>query len=73
MKDFYDSLYSPPTPSFDMIRDPVLRKYARTKTAQNVVDLYATIFDTLRSERGGYDDLSFLSMAPEQVKTLLSV
>ena len=73
MKDFYDSLYSPPTPAFDMIRDPVLRKYARSKTAQNVVELYAKIYDTLRSDRGGYDDLSFLSMPPDQVKTLLSV
>ena len=73
MREFYDSLYSPPTPSFGMIRDPVLRKYARSKTAQNVVDLYVKIYDTLRSDRGGYDDLSFLSMPPDQVKTLLSV
>ena len=73
LKDFYDSLYSPPMPPFDQIRDPVLRKYARGKTAENVVEAYAKIYDALRSDRGGYDDLSFLSMSPEQVQTLLSV
>ena len=44
LKDFYDSLYSPPMPPFDQIRDPVLRKYARGKTAENVVEVYAKIY-----------------------------
>ena len=73
LKDFYDSLYSPPMPPFDQIRDPVLRKYARGKTAENVVEVYAKIYEALRSDRGGYDDLSCLSMSPNQVQTLLSV
>ena len=70
MKEFYTSLYSPPIPSFENIKDPVLRKMARTKIASNVVNLYDELYDDIISEKGGYDDMSFLGHTPDQVKTL---
>ena len=75
MKDFNNSLYSPPLPSFERIRDPVLRKYARTRCAENVVETYGVIYEGLRGEKGGYDrdSLSCLGHNPSQVKTLLSL
>ncbi|KAL3780419.1 hypothetical protein HJC23_004356 [Cyclotella cryptica] len=74
MKQFYSSLYSPPIPTFeDSIKDPELRKVARSKIAQRVVDKYREIFDAISSEKGGYSDLSFLGHDPDQVKTLLSM
>ncbi|CAJ1915089.1 unnamed protein product [Cylindrotheca closterium] len=75
MKEFYTSLYSPPIPSFEStIRDPSLRKSARKKIADSVCDSYKTLYDTMTtSERGGYDDLGFLSHTPEQVSTLFTL
>ena len=75
MKEFYSSLYSPPIPSFDsIIRDPTMRKLARTKIASNVCAKYAELYAAMTStEFGGYDDLSFLGHTPTQVQTLFSV
>ncbi|KAL7521409.1 hypothetical protein ACHAWX_006083 [Stephanocyclus meneghinianus] len=74
MKQFYSSLYSPPIPTFeDSIKDPELRKVARSKITQRVVDKYREMFDAITSEKGGYPDLSFLGHDPDQVKTLLSM
>ena len=74
MKQFYSSLYSPPIPTFeDSIKDPELRKVARSKTAQTVVNEYRDLYEAITSEKGGYADLSFLGHDPEQVKTLLSL
>ena len=75
MKEFYSSLYSPPIPSFDsIIRDPTMRKLARTKIASNVCAKYAELYEAMTStEFGGYDDLSFLGHTPTQVQTLFSV
>jgi len=87
-KRFYASLYSPPIPSFEEMKDPILRRQSRTKTASNVAEgrflfysystlqfcaAYEVIYHTLKSDRGGYDDLSFLLHSPHQVKTLLSI
>ena len=72
LKDFYASLYSPPLPSFDLIKDPVLRKLARSKIASNVVDIYEEFYNAVRSENGGYDNTSFLGHTPLQVRTLFS-
>ena len=73
MKDFYTSLYSPPIPSFDDIKDPVLRKLARSKISQNVVAVYEELYQDITSpDKGGYDDLSFLGHTPQQVKTLFT-
>ena len=73
-KEFYASLYSPPLPSFEGIKDPLLRKYVRGKTADAVADAYRSIYLVITDEqKGGYDDLSFLGHDPDQVKTLLSL
>lgn len=74
MKHFYSSLYSPPIPTFeDSIKDPELRKVARSKTAKRVVNDYQILYEAITSEKGGYSDLSFLGHNPDQVKTLLSI
>eukprot|EP00985_Skeletonema_marinoi_P034347 scaffold43737_cov204-Skeletonema_marinoi.AAC.2 len=74
MKKFYSSLFSPPIPTFeDVIKDAQLRKIARSRTAQIVIDLYQEVYGALSSERGGYSDLSFLEHDPNQVKALLSL
>jgi hypothetical protein len=74
MKKFYSSLFSPPIPTFeDIIKDPELRKIARSKTARRVVDVYQELYDAITSEKGGYADVSFLGHGPDQVKTLLSL
>ena len=74
MKKFYSSLFSPPIPTFEnTIKDPELRKIARSKTAQRVVAVYQELYEAMRSDKGGYTDVSFLGHDPEQVKTLLSL
>jgi len=75
MKEFYTSLYSPPIPSFEsIIKDPSLRKEARKKIADSVCASYKMLYETMTiSERGGYDDLGFLSHTPEQVSTLFTL
>jgi hypothetical protein len=74
MKQFYSSLFSPPIPTFeDAIKDAELRKTARSRTAEIVIDVYQSVYDALNSERGGYADLSFLAHDPSQVKALLSL
>mmetsp|Transcript_8424 Transcript_8424/g.10653 ORF Transcript_8424/g.10653 Transcript_8424/m.10653 type:complete len:875 (+) Transcript_8424:213-2837(+) len=72
MKKFYESLYDPPYPSYENIKDPVLRKRARNKIAENVVEVYREIYEMVTSEQGGYGDMTFLGHSPEQVKALLS-
>ena len=73
MKQFYSSLFSPPIPTFEEIKDPELRKFARSKTALRVVDVYRELYDAITSEEGGYADFAFLGHDPDQVKTLLSL
>jgi len=75
MKEFYSSLYSPPIPSFEnTIKDPTLRKLARSKIAIRVCECYESIYDAmLKSDIGGYDDTSFLGHQPQQVNTLFTV
>jgi hypothetical protein len=73
LKEFYSSLYSPPLPSFDYIKDPVLRKYSRSQTARKVLETYEELYTTLTGEMGGYENTSFLGHNPDQVKTLLSL
>ena len=72
VKEFYASLYSPPLPSFESMKDPVLRKLARQKISASVVDVYAELYDAVVSDKGGYSDTSFLGHTPDQVKTLFS-
>mmetsp|Transcript_23235 Transcript_23235/g.56046 ORF Transcript_23235/g.56046 Transcript_23235/m.56046 type:complete len:883 (+) Transcript_23235:32-2680(+) len=74
MKKFYSSLFSPPIPTFeDTIKDPELRKIARSKTAERVAEVYRELHEAITSEKGGYADLAFLGHDPNQVKTLLSL
>eukprot|EP00584_Thalassiosira_punctigera_P001332 CAMPEP_0172527940 /NCGR_PEP_ID=MMETSP1067-20121228/2473_1 /TAXON_ID=265564 ORGANISM="Thalassiosira punctigera, Strain Tpunct2005C2" /NCGR_SAMPLE_ID=MMETSP1067 /ASSEMBLY_ACC=CAM_ASM_000444 /LENGTH=900 /DNA_ID=CAMNT_0013311771 /DNA_START=50 /DNA_END=2752 /DNA_ORIENTATION=+ len=74
MGKFYSSLFSPPIPTFeDTIKDPELRKVARSKTAARVADVYRELYEAITSEKGGYADLAFLGHNPDQVKTLLSL
>jgi hypothetical protein len=75
MREFYSSLYSPPIPSFEnTIKDPTLRKLARTKIARSVCDRYTSLYEEMiRPDPGGYDDLSFLGHTPQQVHTLFTV
>jgi hypothetical protein len=70
MTKFYESLYNPPLPSYENIKDPVLRKYARNNVVQNVVGAYEKIYVMVKGDEGGYNDLSFLKHDPSQVKTL---
>jgi hypothetical protein len=74
MKEFYSSLYSPPLPSLEAtIKDPVVRKSARSKIAGKVCDTYSELYNSMISTgKGGYDDVSFLGHKPEQVNTLFS-
>lgn len=74
MKEFYASLYSPPLPSLEtVIKDPVLRKTARSKIAAKVCETYGELYASISSSgKGGYDDVSFLGHTPDQVKTLFS-
>ena len=72
IKDFYASLYSPPLPSLEtQVKDPLLRKKARSKIAHNVGVLYSDMYASI-SNSGGYEDISFLVHSPDQVNTLFS-
>jgi len=74
LTEFYASLYAPPLPLYETWKDPVLRKYARSKVAHNVAQAYTTIYNAISSpDIGAYTDLSFLGHEPEQVKALLSL
>jgi len=73
MKVFYSSLFSPPLPAFNMMKDPELRNASRAKTAANVVEAYKKIYDAVTGEGADDYDLTFLGHNPDQVKTLLSV
>lgn len=70
VKEFYSSLYSPPSPRFESIKDPVLRKYSRSKTGEKVADGYRGLYDAITIDRGGYDGLTFLGHNPDEVVTL---
>lgn len=73
MKEFYSSLYSPPLPSLSSIKDPVVRKSARSKIAGKVCETYTELYNSMMSTgKGGYDDVSFLGHRPDQVNTLFS-
>ncbi len=74
MGEFFSSLYSPPLPSFEsIIKDPTLRKLARSKIAANVCSAYEALYeDMTKHDKGGYDDLSFLGHTPQQVITLFT-
>jgi hypothetical protein len=72
IKEFYASLYSPPFPSLEtLVKDPVLRRTARSKIAASVCDTYAGLYESIL--QGGYDDVSFLGHTPDQVTTLFSL
>lgn len=72
MKDFYASLFSPPLPSLESaVKDPVMRRTARSKIASNICDTYAEIYEDMQTS-GGYEDLSVLGHSPAQVRTLFS-
>ena len=71
MKDFYSSLFSPPLPSLEAsVKDPSMRRTARSKIASNICETYAGLYEDLQT--GGYEDLSVLGHTPAQVKTLFS-
>jgi hypothetical protein len=74
MKDFLASLYSPPLPSLESaIKDPLFRKRARVKIAENVCQTYAELYADITSvSKGGYEDVSSLGHTPDQVKRLFS-
>lgn len=72
MKDFYASLFSPPLPSLESsVKDPVMRRKARSKIASNICLTYAGLYEDMHNS-GGYEDLSVLGHTPAQVKTLFS-
>jgi conserved oligomeric Golgi complex subunit 6 len=78
IKDFYASLYSPPLPSLETaVKDPLLRRTARSKIAARVVDAYDELYrhiTTAANEGGEYlDVVNVLGHTPDQVRTLLSV
>jgi len=71
MKVFYSSLFNPPLPHFDTIKDQNLKLASRKKTAKNVAGVYEKFYEAVMKE-GAYDDLQ-LGHTPEQVRTLLSL
>ena len=72
MKDFYASLFSPPLPSLEStVKEPVMRRMARSKIASNICQTYAELYEDMHG-LGGYEDLSVLGHTPDQVKTLFS-
>jgi hypothetical protein len=72
MKVFYASLFNPPLPHFDTIKDADLKLQSRKRTAKNVAEVYERIYDTVMNDKSGYDNLN-LGHTPEQVRTLLSL
>lgn len=72
MKVLKTTLYDPPIPSYSNIKDPVLRKYARNKVADNVVAVYAKLHNLVQSEKGGYSNKTFLPYDPSQIKAMIS-
>jgi hypothetical protein len=76
VRDFYSSLYSPPLPSLETtVKDPLLRKRARSQIAKEVASVYSKLYQAYHENatvEGGYDDLSFWQHKPEQVNTLFS-
>jgi hypothetical protein len=72
LKEFYASLYSPPLPSLETIKDANIRKLARSCVAQNVCKLYGELYEAIMMSGSGYADTSFLGHSPDQVNTLFS-
>lgn len=76
VRDFYASLYSPPLPSLETtVKDPLLRKRARSQIAVEVAAVYSKLYQAFHENanvEGGYDDLSYWQHSPEQVNTLFS-
>mmetsp|Transcript_27832 Transcript_27832/g.43187 ORF Transcript_27832/g.43187 Transcript_27832/m.43187 type:complete len:744 (+) Transcript_27832:58-2289(+) len=73
LKAFYSSLYAPPLPQFEGIKDQKVRHDARSQTVTGVVNAYREIYEAITSDGAGYKDLSFLGHNPDQVKMLLSL
>lgn len=74
VKEFYESLYSPPIPSLEgVVTDPSARKRVRAAICLQVCDLYEQLHATMTSNQGGYGDLSFLAHSPKQVGSLFTV
>lgn len=73
LKAFYSSLYAPPLPQFESIKDQKIRHDARFQTVNGVVNAYREIYEAITSDEAGYKDLSFLGHNPDQVKMLLSL
>jgi hypothetical protein len=71
MKKFYTSLIDLPLPSYENVKDPVLKKRSKNRIAQNVADMYEEIYTMVTSEQGGYSDLSFMVNDPVQVRALV--
>ena len=72
-KIFYASLYAPPLPSFDDIKDQKKRHAARTRAVVGVANFYKAIYTKVLEDEKGYGDISFIGHNPEQVKMLLSL
>lgn len=76
VRDFYASLYSPPLPSLETtVKDPLLRKRARSQIAREVAAVYSKLYQTIHENanvEGGYEDLSYWQYSPEQVNTLFA-
>jgi hypothetical protein len=51
MKEFYSSLYAPPLPTFENIKDPLLRRLARSKICDNVVHVYSDLYHSMNRAR----------------------
>lgn len=73
MTTFYSSLYSPPLPKLERVKDQTLKTRCRSKTAQKVCETYQQIYEGLELAKGEYGDLSFLTHTPSQVNTLLAM
>jgi hypothetical protein len=54
------------------MKEPSLKNSSRAMAAANIAETYKQIFELVHDENAGYDDLSFISHNPDQVKALLS-
>jgi hypothetical protein len=69
---FYATLYDPPIPSYVGVKDPALRTYAKNKVVEKVTACYEDIHNFAKSDRAGYQDISFFKYDSIQVKAMLS-
>ena len=71
MRSFYASLFSTMAPQFErMLQDPLLREDIRTRTAERIAEVHATVYTFISNPANGYD-ATLLSHSQDEVRVLL--